>query len=623
MWKRAEAAIDYIVNKSPSKIVIAKSYSDRNCINEIDSLQVIFPLAVAVHSLGLIPEEELSQKVRDWIESAVKYIEGQGIDYSFNYWIRESQDFLNFPLPDDLDDTALCLSALAKHNVEISEKYFFKLLNLEKEEGGPYRTWYLQKNLKDSEIGRWIDIDPIVNANFYYFVNLYGISLPKTRKYLIDCLKDSKFFSQYYPYDLFFIYALSRSSSCSNDEELKSLLLNKLGAFKLSTLETMEKILHSLSLTYLGEEVGRRVLYDIFSFQQKDGSLYPLPFCYHYATKSNIRTVAANSIFSTALFLELVLLKYTKKFHQKKSLKISAIDRFNIVQKEKIKIELGELAKNKEFRKGLADKDFYTPLGTVFATASSLKSKINKEDFDLLSDLSMAIHFAWSGYNIDDEILDNQRKISDIPLANVLKRIGWKYYYKVIRKFPLFEKPILDAFNACDENYVWESCKTKFNSSNLDTVLKTKFNVDYIERRMQPYLVSMKYLPILIGLNESTAVSVYNFYRSQIIIKQLDDDAHDWEEDNEAGIMTFVLYLLYKEDANPDSHLSVFWDKVIYILSDICEEEYNKALKALAEVNLKNDFMRKLLDKTYQSILNAKEEREKAARIIAGVEKFE
>lgn len=618
MWRRIERAISFIIKYPPGKSIVAKSYANKACKKISGEVQVLFPLAFALHSLSLVPKNKLNTSAKNWIDKAVDYIEKQENDFSFNYWIRKSESALKRPLPDDLDDTAFGLTALIKHDLDISEKYFLKLLNLEEDEGGPYRTWYLRMDSPNKSIKKWVDVDPVVNANFYYFIKLYGINLPKTRTYLIDCLKSSKFSSPYYPYDLFFVYSLSRSAGFSEDTELKNYILKNLQSYELNSLEPMEKLLYSLSLAHLGETVGQALLTDILSLQQEDGSLQPLPFCYD-GLSLNILTITSNSVFTTALFLELLLLIYLQNTKEKSNSRNSLLDRLNKLQEKIIKNEMHQLLSVQEFKKGLHDKGFHTPLGTVSAAALSLKTNMTKDDLEIISDLSTAVHFAWSGYTVDDEILDNQRRIDDIPLANALKRIGWKYYYKIIRKVPKFENQIIEAFRACDENYVWEIHNAKFDKTNLNTILKAKLDVDYIERRMQPYLISMKYVPILIGVDESKAEYVYNFYRSQIIIKQVDDDAHDWAEDNDAGIMTYVLYLLYKENKNPKTHQSVFWDKVIFKITEICEIEYEKALVALKKLDLNNDFMTELLNKTYGSILKAKEEREKAGRILVGV----
>jgi hypothetical protein len=563
--------------------------------------------------LGALPITFQDIALAKWIRNAIDFIRSQDRNnYSFNYWIRNSKASKKFPLPDDLDDTAFCLSALAKNGKEISEKYFLKLLRLESRVGGPYRTWYVDPSNVTEK--RWLDVDPIVNSSLLYFATLFGIKLPKTGKYLLKCLKENKISSPYYPYNLMFLFNLSRHAKEANDTSTKSLIIRKLSKYK--RLKPMEKLLHSLICANLN--LRPKYLQDIIKFQRKDGSFPPLPFCYDF-TFGNRQTYSASSVCTTALFVELAS-KLANHPTQIRKSKIEKVLEKNLKQqKEIIEKELVVSKIKTKFYKLFPKERSYKALTVPICVALDLKDKLSKSDIVNLNDLSIAIFFAWLGYTLQDEIIDKQRPKEFIPTSNTLIRIGWKYYYKLIEKYPTFEKEILEAFRICDKNYEWEAKSTKFDKENLEKMLKRKWSYKYIKNRMEPYLTSLKFIPAFIGVDKKKEQHLYDFFASQVIIDQLNDDAHDWQEDSKLGTMTYVLSLLYSETKNTTKHETLFWDIVILKVIRVCMKEYMKASQALKKLNPKKEILQIVLDKTYAPIQKAEVEREKVLNLLKAV----
>ncbi|MFC1780256.1 hypothetical protein ACFLY9_01005 [Patescibacteria group bacterium] len=607
--KKLTRAIKYLISQSPQKISKAHQYKDENCTKVAQNIEVIFPIALTLHSLGSIGRRYKSKTLTKWVKKAIGFIENQSNNFSFNYWIKSSKCFKQFPLPDDLDDTAFCLSALIKNGKDISEKYFLKILQLESKVGGPYRTWYVDPN--NVNLKKWLDIDPTVNSSLLYFATLFGLKLPKTKKYLLKCLKENKINSPYYPYDLMFLFNLSKHTKQVNDTKTSNLIIRKLSKYK--RLTPMEKLLHSLICVNVN--LKPKYLKDILKLQKENGSLPSLPFCYDF-TFRNRQTYSGSSICTTALFIELAskLVKHstkTQKSEVVKALKGTLKQQKKIIEKELVHSKI-----KSKFYKLFPKERSYKALTVPVSIALDLKSKLSDSDIRILNNLSVAIFFAWLGYTLQDEIIDKQRSEEFIPTSNTLIRIGWKYYYKVIENNPSFEKYILKAFQICDTNYEWEAKHTKFDDKNVRDVLKRKWNYKYIKNRMEPYLTSLRFIPSFIGINKKNERYLYDFFVSQVTIDQLNDDAHDWREDAKLGTMTYVLSLLYSESRNSKRHETLFWNKVMPKVIDTCKKEYEKAKRALIKINPQKGILKKLLDKTYAPIQEAKIERGKVLKLL-------
>ena len=566
--------------------------------------------------MSFVPKEKRSAAEKKWIQTKLKFLQRQGEeDFSFNYWIRSSKLNKSYPLPDDIDDTAFALGALYKHGIEIDERYFLKAVSLESKPGGPYRTWYT--NIKKKE---WRDVDPAVNASFLYFASLYGISLKGGEKFIKDSFQKSKIKSVYYPSEITFLFYCSKYVKESEDEKVRELLVKRLKKNKFEKLDHMERLQYLLSQSYLGIKTNKNHLALVIKLQKKDGSLPALPFSYDYMSKGK-QTFSGSSVMSTALYLELLLLVTNEKKESKitnlpKDVPIAIGRQKKVIKRELSK--LGLLKKPEKFLGGGTHKALSTPS----SLALSLKKKLSSSEWELVDYLSIATFFAWEGYTILDDVLDGQESKENIYSATSLINLAWKYYYKVIGLFPGFESEILLAFNTTDRTYEWEYHYTKFDRENLSKIVKYNWNYDYIEKRMQPFLIAMKYVPLFLGNRKITSERVYQVFKAKMIIDQLNDDAHDWEEDKKLGIMTYVLWLIYKRSKDSKRHKMIFWRKAIFDVIRICKKEYVEAKRVIKLMNLENDLFSKMLDKSYSPIVSLQEEIKKTKRLLRNIKAF-
>lgn len=614
--KAYNRGLDFLIAKSTRQLTTSTHFQDKKCTQKVQTVNIILPVALALHALSINPQRPEAVIIQEWKKKISAFLVKTGQNHSYNYWIPGSSLNKKYPLPDDLDDTALCLSALLKNKQTIDDLFFLKIIQIEQKVGGPYYTWYVNK--ADPLFKKWLDIDPMVNANLLYLASLYGIKLPRTEQYLVKLLKGMTYHSPYYPYKIIFLFYLSRYAKTTEKKGLQKQILSALKKYSYNQLELMEKIFYSLTLAYLEPtQLKITLLKPILEQQHRDGSFPALPFCYDFPFQKK-KTFNASPIITTALVCELLalILPQSKPKIVKPNPNISkALTRqANIINKE-----LAKTGFKKEILTIFPDVTEAKALLGPISLALNLKPKLSLKDLNLIDSLSIAILFGWLGYTINDEILDQQQPIENIPLANTLIRLSWFYYFKVIDLVPSFQKVIEDAFTICDQHYVWEGKYTHFTKDNQGEIkrkIKSNWNYNYIANRMQPYLVSMQYLPRLLKIDPRQQEPLYNFFKSQMIIDQLNDDAHDWQEDQEAGILTYVLKLLYQEELDHKKHPTIFWKTVMPKIIKVCRRQYNMAQKSIEQLNKPSPFLKKLLEQTYFPIKQADEERQAVLRII-------
>ncbi len=467
------------------------------------------------------------------------------------------------------------------------------MIKIERKPGGPYKTWYVSTEKKYSS---WHDVDPIVNANLLYLSTLYGIKLTSLERYIYKCLENNKYSSQYYPYSLIFVFLLSRSAQKNNN--LSKKLHKVLDQIKFESLKPIEKIFFLLSSAYLGRDLKDKHLQEVLDLQNSDGSFPPFPFCYDFARTDGASTYAGSSIITSALILELLLVLSSKNNSTEKDKEANQAGFEKRVQKY---FKEYKKASKKE---SSIDESFDKILQIPIATALSIKKKLNVKEEQTLFNLSLGLFFSWSGYTLFDHILDGQLSSLASAKAQKLVELGWKYLEKLFY-FKNFKNEIIEAFLDCDEVYEWEATKPSKIGS-----------FDYIEKRMQPFLVALKFVPLFLGMNKKIAEKIYKIYKTKMIIDQINDDSHDWEVDLKEGRNTYVLSLLMKYSKKRKGRSRIFWEKVMPKMIGICEKEYREAKSTIKRLKPFESYFDEVIDKCFDPIRKAKEEKLKVEKLL-------
>lgn len=301
-------------------------------------------------------------------------------------------------LPDDLDDSALVYSSLFAANGIYKTEYFLRTKDLEIKSGGPYKTWHYDNP-------KWFEVDPIVNANFYYFACMTGVQLPRLKKYLIENLDKTELLSKYYPSNLYFILYLSRAAYYSKDSNLiKSI------SIKIQNLQTekplwWEKFLLELSKLYLGQyDINKNRLKEIYARQKTDGSFHLFPISIDYPVDGKV-TYTTSSNLTTSLFAEFLILY---KYHTEKDNSSEVFYKNVIAELDK------EIKANEVLKEVIPDLKLIKPTKPILLPYLLLKDlkqdrKISKKKFNIMKTTAKAGFHGWMAFTLLDDYIDEKR----------------------------------------------------------------------------------------------------------------------------------------------------------------------------------------------------------------------
>ncbi len=204
---------------------------------------VLFPVAMVLHAL-----DEGQVKLLAKEELVTKLLEEGSERKAFNYFSKLKPIPKDQLVPDDVDDTAIVLSSLKTHILNVDPTYVLNLINLEAKPGGPYRTWYISDD-------QWKDIDPVVNAHLFYMFNKFDIEMPTLRSYLRKCVEDKNTISPYYKGEFFFYWNLTRAAYISNDKDLIDTCKSFINGKDFNRLEITDKFLFLIIQRYLDKKI--------------------------------------------------------------------------------------------------------------------------------------------------------------------------------------------------------------------------------------------------------------------------------------------------------------------------------------------------------------------------------
>ncbi|MGI9027454.1 MAG: hypothetical protein ACR2FM_01250, partial [Candidatus Saccharimonadales bacterium] len=227
--------------------------------------------------------------------------------WSYNYWDRTHADFTSEPYPDDLDDTFCALTALYKFKPslitgEALASIAHLLIETERNEGGPYRTWLVTNDSKNST---WHDYDLVVNANIGYFLSLQNIELPNIVDFIEKAIKNNSITSPYYSDPYTIIYFISRWYRGAQVPALIKILTRGLKNIDQHTpMQTALVISALVRLGYSKTKLQTAITH-LQKAQQTNGSWPPGQLCTDPA-KDGKTHYAGSASLTTALCLEAI-----------------------------------------------------------------------------------------------------------------------------------------------------------------------------------------------------------------------------------------------------------------------------------------------------------------------------
>ncbi|MFA6973155.1 MAG: hypothetical protein WC238_00250 [Parcubacteria group bacterium] len=621
------SGINYLSQKQKRDGSFSNRVSTSKNFSSYEENQSAFPTSLILSSLNSFPNMGELGKIKNNVS---KFILGQRSEFwSWNYWKRNSAESSKSPYPEDLDDTCCAVAALTGYDSKsVSAGAIAKVINLlaysESKEGGPYFTWITPP---DANKG-WKDTDLAVNSNVGYFLSLQDVTLPSIVSLTEKAIASDKYDSPYYHSENSVIYFISRWYKGKKKSKALSYLLEKRQCNHSwgNPLETALAISALINFGYEKEKLERSIEYILR--HQKSGGWKEHPFVIEFIKKKR-KHYAGSSELTTAFCLE-ALGKFSTPDKKMKSKGKLADSKQQKMRKRIIEMsdrrfselssELSEsfLAARKKILKG--DKGDQIMLLPYYFQKSLGQKEIDER---LIAELGATSLYGWTAYTIYDDFLDGEGDPKLLSLANICLRELTSIYsvnFSNDEKFLSFFGKIMDRIDSANS---WEAsnCRAKIVGSCLmiPERLPEYENMEKLADRSIGHALGAAAI-LYLNTNETESEEMKNlisFFENYIIARQLNDDAHDWEEDLKRGQLSPAVVSVLKRYAKPNASKNngeldlkkqlkqlqkIFWYDVIH---EICD----KALFHIKESRKNLESIKGLKDKAiFESMLGAVEE---------------
>ena len=232
------------------------------------------------------------------------------------------------------------------------------------------------------------------------------------------------------------------------------------------------------------------------------------------------------------------------------------------------------------------------PLAERFAATLDAPRKPKAQT---LQTLGLANLYNWVAYTIYDDFLDDEGDRRLLPAATVAMRKAVQLFGEAVPD-PAFAARVQHTFTAIDTANAWELANCRFAVHN--NTIQVGAIPSYGKLQVL-YGRSLSHgLPIIGTLlaagftNDSPAVTaIAHSFQHYLIIRQLNDDLCDWEDDLHNGHISYVVaQLLHDAHIEPGKHpldslhttlQPTFWTKSLAVIDSTLQEHANKARQLL------------------------------------------
>jgi hypothetical protein len=502
--------------------------------------------------LALAPLCQRNKKIDALCERAVDFlIAEKGSHWTWNYWSRVSREALHTPYPDDLDDTALALAAIATLRPKALTGAGLAsvtkvLMALEVTPGGPYTTWLMPTTAP----AVWRDVDVAVNANIAFFLATQDVYLDGLYGFLTASLKKKQLESRYYPSAYPLYYFLSRvlkgdELTCISDEILKE--RNASGYWD-NPLNTALASLALVASGYPPEKLEAAQEYLTKSFSA--GAWVTYGFCLDPA-KEGVRRHAGSEALTVALCLQA----------------FTALNQVTDAP-DTLAAARAQVMKAHEKRMAGIDKELQPAVNIVAQKILALDTKLpivtlpevmrtavgasrNELSQQFLTNLGLASLYGWVAYTIIDDFLDGEGNMELLPGATWSLREMQQLFSEYFSDDKAYMKLLRYILDGIDTANAWEQRVAHYEAGKEGLILSTVRLPRYgrfaplAARSLGHALPAVAVLKKLgYAADSSDTRLLLSFFKHFLIARQLNDDAHDWEEDLREGRLSSVATML-------------------------------------------------------------------------------
>ncbi len=605
--------------------------SNKNDFSDSVGCQSVFSSALI---LSLLSDLDPCHQLNKIKKRLAKFLLGERSQYwTYNYWIRDSEQSKQMPYPDDWDDTSCALSALHQYDPKLLDESALAsvLLSLnasESAEGGPYFSW-----LTNPEADKvWKDIDLAVNSNIAFFLSSLGVELENLNQFVDAAISEGNYTSPYYPSPFPVIFFISRFYSGKQKSKVFDFLRSKMLSDK-TWGNPLDTSLSLLSIDNLGFEISE--LSDTFFFLQSqivDDHWQAYPFYIginpegeqdsHYAGSEALTTAFCLSALSRFSGNSDIQIK-KEQLNPEKDILIEI--RQNIENhirdleynfKKKVSFQINQIFKSFSITEiALLPFLFRDVLGV---TTHSLEYKF-------LLNLSSANIFGWIAYSIYDSIFDEKKQIELLPIANYCVRQTLNIYgsFQLRRDF---YKLLSETMLKIDQSQIWE-LENALLKDQEEFKIPNYSNYQILSEKSFGHALSV--FAILYNLDlkftETELQNLKKFFSNYLIARQLNDDAHDWMGDLKNGNINSVASLVLKKqnikfpkEIEYAELEKVFWFDAVVDVSNLILDHLAKAKLNFSKIKyFRNDLLiQKILLPIEESAKKTIDEQSSAKKLL-------
>lgn len=173
---------------------------------------------------------------------------------------------------------------------------------------------------------------------------------------------------------------------------------------------------------------------------------------------------------------------------------------------------------------------------------------------DLVADIGLANVFFWTAFIIYDDFWDQDEAADPrlLPIANIFARHYIDFFVSLSEdhEFRSFFHGLMDKLDASNAWEV-ENCRARVEKNTFHIPSKLPDFGDY-EIKYRPasgHILSTVAILTKFGEGLKTADwgNIVSYFKHYLIAMQLNDDAHDWEEDMRRGHLSTVVTLLLND----------------------------------------------------------------------------
>lgn len=569
---------------------------------QADTVPAIVPTNIVLSSL-IRCSSPLAETIK---QKAAAFLLGEKNEFwSFNYWFRRSEWYTKEPYPDDVDDTFCALAALYEYCPELFDgnvlaKIITMLTSAEKQEGGPYDMWLVPPEGRKT----WNDVDLVVNSNVGFFLSLLDVSLPGLNAFIESSIDKEKY---EFPYNTIYpgIYFISRFYRGGRVEYLIQTLLSaqeENGAWQ-NPLRT------ALALTALMNLSGDRHLSCIEKgieyLQQTQGQDGGWPVAsFFFQMRMAHKTLYAGSVSTTTALCVEALQRFVLMREEAEvgSVREDLSDEASVVRQWVIEMarqrfliggeELREKANELLSRIVAIDED-----GLISLAASTFRASLGERGREISDEVAVMLGAAnllgWMAYTAYDDVLDEEGGIEYLPAANVCLRTSVALFERVLESCAENGWLVRSVFDLIDGANSWEIARARRTSGTLPEY----GDCLVLAHRSLGHALGPIVILCLLGYDQSSLEgrAIRTFFEQYLIARQLNDDAHDWQEDLARGQVNAVAVLIAQDmECNPETFFTtsleerrdVFWKTTVVRVCEKMEEHLTRAKQALEEVTL-------------------------------------